>query len=61
MLEYPIEIDVAGDYHDIGVFVALLEESPRSLVMKSVEIKSDEGDPGSQTARVELGVASWED
>jgi Tfp pilus assembly protein PilO len=61
MLEYPIGIRLEGEYHELGKFLAMVEESPRALITKSVEIETDEEDPDRQVARVELGVASWED
>ncbi len=61
IMEYSFEMELSGDYHDIGRFLAMVEESPRALITKSVEIESDESNPGRQTARIELGAASWED
>ena len=61
MLEYPIEVELSGDYHEIGKFLALAEESPRALITKSVEVESDADNPSRQSVRVKFGVPSWED
>ncbi|MBD3368585.1 MAG: type 4a pilus biogenesis protein PilO [Candidatus Eisenbacteria bacterium] len=61
MIEYPIEMELSGDYHSLGRFLAMVEESPRALVTKSVEIRTDEEDPDTQTIRLKVGVVSWED
>ena len=61
LMEYPVEIDLRGTYHDAGRFLSLLEASPRCPLVTDVEIASDEGGGRQCTVCVRIAIASWVD
>jgi hypothetical protein len=61
MLEYPIDLDLRGSYHEVGEFLSLLSGSPRRLVVKQVEMDVRDSATGESDVSVVVGVVSWED
>jgi len=59
IVEYPVEIDLRGSYHEVGRFLGLLEASPRCPLVSDVEVTGGESGSGVCTVRVRLGVPAW--
>ncbi|MBM3307880.1 MAG: type 4a pilus biogenesis protein PilO [Candidatus Eisenbacteria bacterium] len=61
IMEYPVEIDLRGTYHDVGRFLSLLAASPRCPSVSDVEVTAREGGSGQCDVRLRIGVAAWVD
>jgi Tfp pilus assembly protein PilO len=61
LVEYPVEIDLRGTYHEVGHFMSLLEASPRCPLVTEVEVTADEGGSRQCDVRLRIGIASWVD
>jgi Tfp pilus assembly protein PilO len=61
LVEYPVEIDLRGTYHEVGHFLSLLEASPRCPLVTDVEVISDEGGSRKCGVRLRIAIASWVD
>lgn len=61
LMEYPVEIDLKGTYHEVGHFLSLLEASPRCPLVTDVELLSDEGGARQCGVRLRIGITSWVD
>lgn len=61
MVEYPIELTLRGEYHEIGEFLGLVESSQRFLIVRRVTFEADEDGGGDPEAKVLVGAVSWED
>jgi len=59
IVEYPVEIDLRGSYHEVGQFLSLMEASPRCPLVNEVEVTGGEQGSGLCTVRVRLGVPAW--
>ncbi len=60
MTEYPVEITLNGDYHEIGRFLGLIESSPRFMIVHRATLETN-GESGRTEAKIVLGVVSWEE
>jgi Tfp pilus assembly protein PilO len=60
MTEYPLEIQLTGSYHDVGVFLSAVESSPRYLMVRDVQIDADKHGPEDADAHVTIVAVSWE-
>lgn len=61
LVEYPVEIDLRGTYHEAGLFLSLLEASPRCPLVTDVELVADEGGGRQCNVRLRIAIASWVD
>lgn len=61
MVEYPIELTLRGEYHEIGGFLGLVESSQRFLIVRRVSFEANEDGGGDPEAKVLVGAVSWED
>ncbi len=61
LVEYPVEIDFRGTYHEAGHFLSLLEASPRCPLVSDVELVSDEGGGRQCSLRLRVAIISWVD
>lgn len=61
LMEYPVEIDLKGTYHEVGHFLSLLEASPRCPLVTDVELISDEGGGRQFGVRLRIAITSWVD
>lgn len=61
LVEYPVEIDFRGTYHEAGHFLSLLEASPRCPLVTDVELVSDEGGGRQCSLRLRAAIVSWVD
>jgi Tfp pilus assembly protein PilO len=61
LVEYPVEIDFRGTYHEAGHFLSLLEASPRCPLVSDVELVADEGGGRQCSLRLRIAIMSWVD
>ena len=62
VVEYPIEIDLRGSYHELGEFLRLVESSEyRYLVVREARMYVDDRSSGEPWATVLMGSFAWED
>jgi Tfp pilus assembly protein PilO len=61
LMEYPVEIDLKGTYHEVGHFLSLLEASPRCPLVSDVELTADEGGGRQCGVRLRIAITSWVD
>lgn len=61
LMEYPVEIDLRGTYHEVGHFLSLLEASQRCPLVTDVELASDEGGGRQCSVRLRIAITSWVD
>ena len=60
-VEYPLRLRIRGTFHEMGVFLSLLEGSPRFTLIEEVEIMSDaDSRERDSEATVLLALAAWE-
>jgi hypothetical protein len=60
-VEYPVRLRVRGTYHEMGVFLSLLESSSRFVIVEEIEIRSDVDSRNRDSeATVLLTLAAWE-
>jgi Tfp pilus assembly protein PilO len=59
IVEYPVEIELRGSYHEVGRFLSLLEASSRCPLVTEVEVTGGESGSGLCSVRVRLGVPAW--
>lgn len=63
VVEYPIELELDCNYHELGVFMSMLEGSTRFLAVREVEYDAREDDRDREDPGVTLvvSVMSWEE
>jgi len=62
IVEYPIEVDLRGSYHQLGEFLRLVESSEyRYLVVREARMYVDDRSSGEPWATVLMGSFAWED
>jgi len=61
MNEYPLEVSLKGDYHEVGRLIGMLESSPRLISVKEVEIDARDASPSRADVTILVGVLAWEE
>ncbi|MCD4690924.1 type 4a pilus biogenesis protein PilO [bacterium] len=61
MVEYPIELTLAGSYHKVGSFLGRVESSSRFLIVRRIVFEVKDDGRGDTEARIIVGAVSWED
>jgi len=61
LVEYPVELDFRGAYHEVGEFLSQLSSSPRCPLVREVDVTAVEGGYGQCDVRLLIGIASWVD
>jgi Tfp pilus assembly protein PilO len=60
MTEYPIELSVRGDYHEVGEFIGLVNGSSRCLIVKEIDLSSRAPRSKGNDVTLLVGAVSWE-
>jgi type IV pilus assembly protein PilO len=58
-MEWPIGLQLEGNYHDVGDFLERVSKFPRIINVGDIHIKTREGQPGSATVTAEATATTF--